>query len=268
MDGVGFVTHFQLERLLGGGRTAQQQRRRLVERRLLPEAEWLRVDRTRLAIFPEFSLAALLGSSASRVGALEQIAHTGRSLYASQAFEGLRGPLEEAMRVPDAMRGSTALSTFLLREAVDEMAAWRGVVAEAETQLRATAHLRLEAAVVRVQAVREDGCLVTEDGHPEPTVVPLLAVADELAVGAHANLARVGLLDAQRLFLLGVPAHLVHGEADELDALSALMADGPARLPAVVDAGDDDDEPVPLLGRRRRTVWQQGNTMTRVGAGR
>lgn len=264
--GLGFVTHFQIERLLGGDRAAQQQRRRLTARGLLPEPEWLRVDRTRLAIFPAFSLSALLGASPARAAALEHSARSGLALYNSHAFELLREPLQEAMRLESAMRSSAELGSFLLREAHEALNAWCDAVAEAEAELHAAGSLRAYAGIVRVHG-RDNGYLVIDEAGDE-TEIPLAAAADDLSGATHGSLERVGLLDVQRLFLLGVPEQLADADGELISALSSMTADGPARLPAADAAGEDGDEPEPLVGRRRRTVWRQGNTMTRAGAER
>ncbi|MDQ3630698.1 MAG: hypothetical protein M3417_05370 [Actinomycetota bacterium] len=274
MDGIGlgFITHFQLERLLGGGRAAQQQRRRLTGRGLLPDPTWLRVDRTRLAVFPEFSLSALLGPSNGRAEAVLHIAQRGQALYSGKAFAELRGSLEQAMHsTAPALQQSVELGAFLVREAGAVLEGWRAAVREIADELAVAGHLRMDVETVRVNEIRDGGYLVEgEHGVGDEVVVPLAAAADELSVGSWASLDRVGLLDAQRIFLLGLPEQLVVDENhDLLSALAALMADGPARVPAAdIDDGDHEGE-LPLLpGRRRRTGWHHGNTMTRVGAGR
>lgn len=273
--GLGFFTHLQLERLLGGGPAAKQQRRRLVGRGLLPEPTWLRVDRARLAIFPEFSLAALTASaSAERAAGAQQISRRAGLLYATSAFAGLTGPLEDALRVGGpALRESGALGGFLAREAGDALQGWRDTVGELELELIADGSLHMDVAPVRVSAVRADGLVVSYQDERTDVVVPPAAAADDLAEGARASLDRVGLSDTQRIFLLGLPEQLALGnEPDELVlSLASFMAAGPARLPRTDDeVGDDDVEPfgAPLLVNRERPAWRGANTMTRVGAGR
>jgi len=268
--GLGFFTHFQLERLLGGGTAAQQQRRRLIARGLLPEPTWLRVDRARLAIFPEFSLAGLIATAAGeRVAAAREISRRAGVLYTSEAFEGLKRALEETMSTDaSAARRSAVLGAHLIESGSDALKVWREAVQELENELVIGEGLRMDVEPVRISEVSGDTYIVRPVHTEKDVVVSVLAAADELEVGAWASLDRVGLLDARREFLLGVPEGLATRGDDAFAAgLAACMADGPARLP--VEA-DEDHPPVVALRRRPSGLaeWRGANTMTRVGPGR
>jgi len=268
--GLGFFTHFQLERLLCGGTAAQQQRRRLIARGLLPEPTWLRVDRARLAIFPEFSLAGLTATATGeRVAAARDISRRAGLLYASEAFESLKQALEEAMRMDaSAARRSTILGAHLIESGSGALESWQAAVQELENELVIGDGLRMDVEPVQVSEVRGDTYIVRPLHTGDNVAVSKLAAADELEVGGWASLDRVGLLDARREFLLGVPEQLATREDDAFTTgLAAFMADGPARLP--VEA-DEDHWPAITLRRRprERAEWRGANTMTRVGPGR
>jgi len=268
--GLGFFTHFQLERLLGGGNAAQQQRRRLIARGLLPEPKWLRVDRTRLAIFPEFSLATLTATTANQsVAAAGEISHRASVLYASEAFEGLKEALETALRVDaSAARRSTLLGAHLIESGSSALETWRDAVRELLHELVLGQGLRMDVEPVRVSEVHDATYIVRSLHAADDIVVSVLAAADQLEVGAWATLHRVGLLDAQREFLLGVPEQLAIREDDALaTSLAAFMADGPAQLPL---EADEDRWPAVTMRRRppERAAWRGANTMTRLGSGR
>jgi len=266
--GLGYFTHKQLERLLGGGARAKQQRRRLVGRGVLPEPTWLRVDRTRLAIFPEFSLAALVAAAPERTDAAREISRRAAGLYSSSAFTGLKEAMEAAVRLDrSAVDQPGLLGAYLTQTASGVLEQWQQTVRELEAELRASHGLQIGVEAVQVAEVQEDAYVVrSRDG--AKTDVATLAVADRLAVGAWASLDRVSLLSARREFLLGAPEGLSVRVDDGLAAsLASLMTAGPPTLPADFD---ERLEPAPPLRRhpRERSAWRGANTMRRVGAGR
>lgn len=267
--GLGYFTHKQLERLLGGGARAKQQRRRLVSRGVLPDPTWLRVDRTRLAIFPEFSLAVLVAAAPQRTDACREISRRAAGLYSSSAFTGLKEAMEAAVRLDrSAVDQPGVLGGYLMETASGVLEQWQQTVRELEAELRASHGLRIGVDAVQVAEVREDAYVVRSRDGGAKTDVATLAAADQLVVGAWASLDRVSLLSARREFLLGAPQGLSVGVDDGLAAsLAGLMTAGAPTLPA-----DFDESLEPALALRRhpreRSAWRGANTMRRVGAGR
>jgi hypothetical protein len=133
MADLSFITHVEIEGLLGGGPSAGQQRRRLVDKGLLPEPKWVRADRQRLGILPEFALASLVvpvrNLDSQHVVLLKAIVRDTRRLFETASFKGLTEVIRESMPVVGQSTIETGLMDHLARTYPGELKAWRADVA-------------------------------------------------------------------------------------------------------------------------------------------
>jgi hypothetical protein len=133
MTDLSFVTHVEIEGLLGGGPSAGQQRRRLVAKGLLPEPKWVRADRQRLGILPEFALASLVvpvrNLDSQHVVLLKAIVRDTRRLFDAASFKGLTDVIRESMPVIGPTTMGTGLMDHLAKTYPGELQAWRADVA-------------------------------------------------------------------------------------------------------------------------------------------
>lgn len=190
---LGFVTHNEIDSLLGGGAAGSRHRRRLVERGWLPQAPMLRADRHQLAIYPEFALAALVIPAASSDHLKRLVAETAdraARLYRSDAFRRLSNPLVEAMKERGG-RDVVWLIQALVDRDRDAFVAWRDEVRNFADELN-TLSVSLDASLARIVST-DTGYVIrfrdekTEsyprENSPSPLVPGNWVTRDRLKVG-------------------------------------------------------------------------------------
>ena len=250
-QGLGFVTHREIESLLGGGVAGARQRRRLVDRGWLPRAPLIFADRRRVAIYPEFCLSALVvagSASESLRRQLERAAASAEQLYGSGAFRGFRGCLAEAL---DQVGHEDIVGFARCAAELDAsvFGSWRDEVEDCALSL-ADMGIEFEALPARITAVG-DVYVVDVRGATEPH--PVEDAPQLLELGALVTRDRVRVASSVRDFLLPVPeiasiglvSHHEHELADE-DELTRLFFE---------DLGDHLRD-LPSLGAAREVVDQ------------
>lgn len=247
MTGLSFVTHSEIEGLLGGGSSAKQQRRRMTKRGLLPEPAWVRADRQSLGILPEFVLATLVvpvRNLKSQHGALlSAMVEDANQLCGSASFKRLSKAIREQLPAIGSVTNSAALLDRLMESHGDVLDAWRTDVATAAEQLSRLG-LRIEAKRGRIVAIRE-GSYVLEA--PEAGLTedhPLSDAPFELEDGAWVVRDRVHALSSARDFLLPT----CRPELTEKGAAALPMDDADeAMFEEMFAAFDAAPRPVPRL---------------------
>jgi hypothetical protein len=226
--GLGFVTHREVDALLGGGAAGSRQRRRLVDRGWLPEAPLIFADRRRVAIYPEFALAALVVSGSAVEGfrhPVELAARTAQRLYESRAYRLFHSSLANALSevsVEDVVgfaRRANELDS-------DVFGAWRDEVLECADSLKKIG-VHLEALPARITEV---GNFYVVDVEGQPEAHPVEDAPQLLELGAFVTRDRVSVASAVRDFLLPVPeiAVITAAEAaiDEEEEFARMLFDG------------------------------------------
>lgn len=231
ISGLSFVTHHEVDALLGGGAAGSRQRRRLVERGWLPEAPMLGADRDRLAVYPEFSLSALVISATASSGLrrpVERAAECAGALYTSKAYQ-LFGAALVAALAEAGSRDVVALGECLAANDRSALLSWRDEVAGCAATL-ASVSVEIEAVSARVVSV-VDRYMVDIDGLTEPH--PHDDAPQVLALGDLVTRDRVRVASAVRDFLLPVPDLASMGlladqylQHDDEDALARALFDG------------------------------------------
>jgi hypothetical protein len=224
-NGLSFVTHREVEALLGGGDAGSKQRRRLVQRGWLPEAPMVPGDRDRLAIYPEFALAALVVSASASKGLrrpVESAALEAGRLYQSKAYRRFETALAQALRDAGS-RDVVAFARCVAEVDFDAFTAWREEVKNCVEALASVA-LYVEALLARVIDV-DDRYVVEVGGVAEPH--PIEDAPQPLSLGDLVTRDRVHVASAVRAFLLPVPdLDVICAAADDEDALARALFDG------------------------------------------
>jgi hypothetical protein len=219
-QGMGFVTHREVESLLGGGVAGARQRARLTERGWLPEVHFIRADRHSLAIYPEFCLAALVvpGAAARSLGRpIELAAQQARRLFGSLAYRDFAGSLAKALRQVDR-EDVVGLAGCAVELDFGVFSTWRDEVLQSSQSLIADG-VEVEALAGRVAEVGSV-YIVEFDGRAEEYLME--AAPQLLEAGALVTRDRVRVASRVRDFLLPVPEVLsvemspaASGEQDE-----------------------------------------------------
>lgn len=92
------ITHFEFEHLLGGGAAGQRQRQRLQTSGILPEANWVRIDRIRIGVYPRFALIGLLDSARMMPSILEGVRRWSEIISRSSGITQLLDDLSDQVR--------------------------------------------------------------------------------------------------------------------------------------------------------------------------
>jgi hypothetical protein len=133
-----FITHRELDLALGGGQRGARQRQRLHDRGALPDPCWVRSDRDKVAIYPEFVVVGLLHGvykQPSGVEALHEVASWSERLFETSAFMAMMTAATDAL---SAVRQAWNLEVFielLLKEERDAYDEFSGLVASYENKL-------------------------------------------------------------------------------------------------------------------------------------
>jgi hypothetical protein len=230
-----FVTHREINCLLG-----ERTRQRWERDGLLPEPDWIRVDRHRLGLYPELVLARLVvGNTRDPIEqeAVQQtIARCGR-LLATDGYSRFRGLVQAVFAdAEDKSEWDFAGFVKVLGErGADVVAAWHADVAEIEEELTTTLSLSFRTTVGTVCEVTDDGYTVAMiDGGVRRVRDALV----ELGTGEGVILERVGVESREREFVL--PGLVVAAGQGE----DALLENGGSGM--VVDV----DNPFVQIGAR------------------
>ena len=138
---IGFLTHLDIDRLLGGGSAGARHRQRLTREGLLPEPRWVQAGRTRLGLFASPALARLVVGG--RAGdeyeeALGQALEYHAGLVYTESFEGMvEAIVAHLFEEQGAGRGARLdrLAYAIKESAPAEFAIWHRELANAEAQL-------------------------------------------------------------------------------------------------------------------------------------
>lgn len=203
--GLGFITHHEVDALTGGS-DGGAQRRRLAKRGLFPSPPktWLIADRDRLAIFPEFALAALAiqGRPTQRqLKVLKAGVKAANQLYSGRAYRGLASVLLESLQMSGS-RDVTALTMNVLDLDSNALSAWRADVSEVMSRL--DKGLRLEVSPAWVADVSTSGYVVELKQGGQELHDRLNAPLD-LLTGSCVTRDRLHVGSSMREFLLPVP---------------------------------------------------------------
>lgn len=214
-DGLSFVTHHEVESLLGGGEAGSKQRWRLVQRGWLPKAPMLSGDRDKLAIYPEFVLAALVvptKAAASLSRPITEVASRAQKLYSSVVYSLFEKALVETLRETPS-EDVVRLAERVALEQSDVFTNWRDEVRTCIDDL-ASLNVFVEALPARVVMV-DDMYLIDLDGETERHLA--LEAPLKLTAGDRVTRDRVRVASAMRDFLLPVP------EVEMVNSVSAEM---------------------------------------------
>jgi hypothetical protein len=269
----GFITHHELDHMLGGGAKGPRRRLRLQADGRLPMPYDLgRVNRVELKIFPTFVLVALLGD-ARRTGVIEGLEEGVRDAFEAESFVPLMGCLKEVVAERPGWNFERALVS-LADLAPGPLEAWGEVISGAEYRLLRCGIL-IEHDLGEVENCRHGVYrLRVEEGHLE---LPPDRFAVPIDPGERAYLERFSLRGDSSCFAfpcLGESASA--GQADEEDTDEHELvgwfrrAVEPSSRPLPAEPEDlSEIERVPLRRsspRRQRHLRVTG-TMTRVPRG-
>ena len=272
-QGLGFVTHREVDALLGGGATGARQRRRLVARGWLPEAPTIFADRRRAVIYPEFALSALVVAGTAAAGLRRPIEHAARSaqrLYDSDAYHQLHSCLVQALNI-SGIDDVVALARSAAEVDANVVIAWRDEVAECVDTL---ARIGVELDVLRAQ-VKEAGAAYVVEVAGEPESHPVEDAPQNLKLGDLVTRDRVRVASAVRHFLLPVPDLSEIGLGvwrdvadDDADKLALALFSGLSEHVRVLPHLGAAREPVDAVGFEIKMPWDLiagGNSMSRRG---
>ncbi len=282
MTGLSFVTHGEIEGLLGRSPSAGQQRRRLTKRGLLPEPAWVRADRQRLGILPEFVLATLVvpvrSLEAQHIALLTAMVDDAKRLYRSAAFKRLSHAIQELLPTLGTVTNSAALLDRLTESHRDELEAWRADVAMVAESLSHRG-LRIEAEPGCIVAVRDDSYVLKALEADLTEAHPLSDAPFELPGGSWVVRDRVHALSSARDFLLptsrpelsGMAATVLPAKVEEEAMFEEMFASFEAaprpvrRLPLTIDDETviDAPEAPPRLVRAPLEILEGFTPMTR-----
>lgn len=202
-QGLSFVTHRELEGLLGGGDAGSKQRRRLVARGWLPEAPMLSGDRDKLAVYPEFVLAALVvpaSAAASLSRPVKEAASRAQRLYSSAAYRVFAKALKEGLREASS-HDVVRLAESTASRYPDAFTTWRDEVRTCIDDL-GSLDVFVDALPARVVEAN-DAYVIDVDGVREAHLA--LEAPQKLIAGDLVTRDRVRVASAVRDFLLPVP---------------------------------------------------------------
>ncbi len=268
-----FLTHHELDHLLGGSRTRQ----RWQARGWLPEPfELGRVNRTELKLFPSFVLV-LLGVDQRQIeeanlGALRKEA---RCTFESESFAELVEPLREAVGSARGEWRFAAILAHLAELAPEPLKAWGETVDRAEHQLGEHWGIAISRRHCEVSATEPGLYVIRFEDAPEE-YLPRRRVVSPLHPGECAYVEQTHVLGGSASFLLPSIAGLDSAlQVDDEEADEELLdwfrrAIGPRSAPATLPVAEEDEEPdspqrLPysrVSGPRRRRVGS-ASTMTR-----
>lgn len=253
-QGMGFVTHHEIESLLGGGSAGVRQRARLTDRGWLPKAPFIRADRYSVAIYPEFCLSALAVSgraSRSLRHPIEVAAEKAVRLFDSNAYRAFRPCLAEALRHVDS-EDAAGLVWRAAELDYGVFSGWRDEVLDCSESL-VPLGLELEALAAKVAEVG-NVYVIELGGQLERH--PIEAAPQQLELGALVTRDRVKVLSTGHDFLLPVPDML------PLEMSQAATSSDEAEFARMLFEGlEDEIRVLPQLGAAREAVDAGGLTI-------
>ncbi len=224
-----FVTHREMNALVG-----ERRRLRWEKDELLPEPDWLRVDRSRLGVYPQLVLARVVvgrTKDPNERRALEDVLTSSRRLLTTDGYHRFRVVAREVLSMLSKSDDDWSFETFLsLLSESDPKAleSWRADVSEVEEGLTAKAALTFRSTLGTVRDQTPDGYMIMEAGGSERRIRQALA---KLEVGTNVVLERVGVESKEREFVL--PALPVGGGFDVVEELR--LQDGGERMDQHID---------------------------------
>jgi len=210
-----FVTHREMNDLLG-----ERTRQRWEKDGLLPEPDWIRVDRNRIGIYPELVLARLVvGNTRDPIeqDALRKTMGKCQRLVATDGYHRFKALLQTVFaELSDRQDWDFANFVSMLGEHDHHVIeAWHADVAEIEEELSNEAGLSFRSLVGTVCDAAPEGYItIAISGGGERRISDALS---KLAPGASVVLERVGVESREREFVLpGLPVMGVEEIADDL----------------------------------------------------
>jgi hypothetical protein len=166
LESPGFVTHHELDRSVGTNRTRQRWQRR----GLLPPLHWIRADRSRLGLLPEFVLGSVIvgeSKSGDDSTVLERTCKVAEEVCETQSFREISRAAQEVLSETEGRQGHVwDLGRFVDRLASiasPALAEWRSAVNKAEAGL-ARHGLAVSCRPAEVGGVDGHECLVSVTG--------------------------------------------------------------------------------------------------------
>lgn len=130
-----FLTHHEVDRILGGGSRGPRRRQRLQAERVLPEPFDLgRVNRVNLKIFPSFALAGLLRDLLDVPGGTDALRAQTQQIFKAESFLYLMDSLKRLTGESSGWRFDKLLAQ-LAQRAPEPLLAWTDLVGSSEGQL-------------------------------------------------------------------------------------------------------------------------------------
>jgi hypothetical protein len=270
----GFITHHELDRLAGTARTRQRWQRQ----GFVPAATWVRADRARVGLLPEFVLGSVVTGApkhATDAGLLRQAGRLAEEVCSTESFRELIRGAQDVLAEMTEQQRSWSLGYFVDRladYAGTALAAWRRDADTAERELRREG-LSVVCQPAKVQHV--DGCeiSVSADGGvnswhyrvDELGWVPEAGrpvVIDRLEVGTRRRdfvLPSVTLEDGMASSALRASsAGASSARGDSMNGTTAVRQAPGARLsPRLAAIAERARTPTPLLSNARQQVnWR------------
>lgn len=271
-----FLTHHEIDRLLGGPRTRQRWQ---AKGRLPDPYELGRVNRTELKLFPSFVLVALtLDPGAIGEATLGALRTETRCSFESESFGELVEPLREAVGTARGEWSFAGVLGELAELAPGPLRAWGETVDRAEHRLGEDCGIAISRRLCEVTATEPDLYVIRFEGSPDEQL-PLHRAVAPLEPGECAYVEQTRVLGNSTKFLLpwiaGLSASFGLEEPD--DAADEELIDwlrgaiGGRSVPRGGPQETEEEEPdspqrLPYRrasGPRRRRFGEAG-TMTRL----
>jgi hypothetical protein len=200
-----FITHRELDLALGGGSRGARQRQRLHSHGALPDPCWIRHDRDKIGIYPEFVVVGLLHGvykQQSGIEALREVAAWTERLFRTSAFESIQTAASDALA---AVRNTWNLEVFIelvLNEQQSAYDEFSGLVTGYEHKLL-NFGFEFDRQFGCIHEIRPDAYVVWRDGEEalEQSIVKETAVAP-FEQGSYIAIEEVRGLGLARQFLM------------------------------------------------------------------
>jgi hypothetical protein len=284
LQSPGFITHHDLDRLAGTARTRQRWR----QRGLLPDPYWVRVDRARVGLLPEFVLAPVViagATSTADAAILQRACRLAGEVCATESFRNIaRAAREVLAEMVDERERSWDFARFvdrLSRLAGPALARWRPDLDAAEHDL-AQHGLVVSCRSAEVVDIDQRACLVALAGSTTLLPFPMGKLCWQPQRGEPVVISCVEIGNRRRDFLLPpLPAAEAPGAASAASTVGGSVGAPPAspptpaaplskRLAAIVRGADSL---TPRFAARRSVDWREQfergylGTTVRVAAG-
>jgi hypothetical protein len=195
-----FVTHRELNDLVG-----ERTRQRWESDGLLPAADWLRVDRHRLGIYPELVLArVVVGNTrdSSEAKALSEVVEKSRCLFTTDGYHRFKAAARDVFAVEARTEGGWNFGRFLRLLAdsdPDAIEAWQADVVEVEVELAKRMTLSFRSTLAKVRGKTSEGYTIAIETGEERLIGKALS---SLEPGVTVVLERVAVESKEREFVL------------------------------------------------------------------